>query len=131
MVDVSITCPHPLRGPNLSRAQADKPLRRANQIFDDKIRKYEEIARRNRIEFLPLIVESTGRLHPKVIEFLNLALASDGMISKLWNVSTGEKIRNLKGVRLGRVFGVVLFGREIPRQFRKGIHCNFCGMFSQ
>ena len=74
VVDVSITCPHPLRGPGLSRAQADKPLRRANQIFDDKTRKYEEIARRNRIEFLPLIVESTGRLHPKLIEFLNLAL---------------------------------------------------------
>jgi hypothetical protein len=69
ILDASITCPYPNCGARLSRTNAVFPLRQANSVYKKKVDKYGDIAIRNRIDFLPLIAESTGRLHPQMTNF--------------------------------------------------------------
>ena len=35
---------------------------------------YEDLSRQNNFEFLPMIIESTGRMHPQLIKFIDSVL---------------------------------------------------------
>ena len=40
------------------------PLRAANKSFQEKMRKYEHVAKANDLGFIPIVFETTGRMHP-------------------------------------------------------------------
>ena len=69
MLDVSVTCPlqYNLQGTltTITRRQANKKGPAAETA---KNKKYLERATRNKLGFLPIIFESTGRVHPKSLE---------------------------------------------------------------
>jgi hypothetical protein len=102
VLDASITCPYPSRGARLSRTNALLPLRQANSVYKRKVDKYGDIAFRNRIEFLPLIAESTGRLHPQMTNFLNTILKDKsggdnfyyGKLKRFWYTQISCTIQN-------------------------------------
>ena len=75
VTDLRITCPYPC-GPTsvLSVAAANREGRAANQAFAAKMRVYEDLSRQNNLEFLPMIIESTGRMHPQLIKFIDSVL---------------------------------------------------------
>ena len=45
-------------------AKAKIPLRAANKSFDEKMRKYEQAATAIGLGFIPIVFETTGRMHP-------------------------------------------------------------------
>ena len=49
-----------------------QPCRAANQYFQNKDNKYLALSQANNLEFLPIIFENTGRMHPKTDTFLCL-----------------------------------------------------------
>jgi hypothetical protein len=70
--DISICCPYP--SGNLSRRAALMALRASKTMFNVKNTKYRELALSNNLEFIPLIIESTGRLHPTFESFIDSIL---------------------------------------------------------
>ena len=70
VADISVCCPYPNGNVGLSRRAALTELRAAKTAFTSKTYKYKDIATLNNLEFLPLIIESSGRLHPKFEDFM-------------------------------------------------------------
>jgi hypothetical protein len=72
VLDVSVTCPlqYNLQGTltTITRHRANKKGQAAETAFKAKNKKYLESATRNKLGFLPIILESTGRVHPKSLE---------------------------------------------------------------
>jgi hypothetical protein len=69
VLDVQVTCPVSLRT-NMSRVKAIEPGRAAAVSFKAKTKKYSALCAANGLEFLPFIIESTGRLHARAEEFV-------------------------------------------------------------
>ena len=70
ILDVSVTSPVVNQSTReISRAQALTKERIAKQRFNAKITKYQAISTANNLEFLPIIIESTGGLHSKAADF--------------------------------------------------------------
>ena len=61
----------PVGRQQLSRAQAVQECRAANKAYSDKCRSYGELARANNLEFVALIFESTGKIHPNTVRFID------------------------------------------------------------
>jgi hypothetical protein len=75
ILDVSVTHPVPIISARvLSKNQALQPCRAANLCFNRKVKKYGAISEANNLEFLPLISETTGKMHPKTETFLDRTL---------------------------------------------------------
>ena len=51
-------------------AQAQVPLRAANKAVLNKERKYRAVAPTNNLGFIPLIFETTGRMHSDIEKLL-------------------------------------------------------------
>ena len=65
LLDVRITSCIPSINPeSLTIAKAKIPLRAANKSFDEKMRKYEQAATAIGLGFIPIVFETTGRMHP-------------------------------------------------------------------
>ena len=80
VIDVTIAAPVP--GDNsqqqLSKEAALMPLRAANVAFQKKKQKYDTIAASNDLDFLPFVLESTGKIHPDSLSLLQkLSQASE------------------------------------------------------
>jgi hypothetical protein len=76
ILDVAVTHPIPiLSNKSLSRNEALQPNRAANLYFQKKEIKYLTLSKANNLEFLPIIFENTGRMHPKTESFI------DGVLS--------------------------------------------------
>jgi hypothetical protein len=75
VTDLRITCPYP-NGPtsSLSVAAARREGRAADQAYAAKMRIYGNLSLQNNLEFLPMIIESTGRMHPHLIQFIDSVL---------------------------------------------------------
>ena len=76
VLDISMAHPIPILALNtsLSKPQALVKDRAAIKRHRDKCRKYTEIANANNLEFLPLIFETTGRMHPDTSNFFNVTV---------------------------------------------------------
>ena len=68
VIDVQVTCPVP-GDKSLTKAQAATPSRAANAAYQRKKSKYADLCDANNLEFLPFIIESTGRLHGEADKF--------------------------------------------------------------
>jgi len=55
----------------LSTTMALKEYRAADKAYADKCRSYKEPASANNLEFVALIFESTGKIHPETVKFVN------------------------------------------------------------
>jgi hypothetical protein len=76
ILDVSVTHPVPIISSRvLSRNEASQPCRAANLCFNRKNNKYSAVSEANDLEFLPLIFETTGKMHPKTETFLDRTVA--------------------------------------------------------
>ena len=65
LLDVSVTSPIPPNNPHsLSFSDAKIPLRQANRRHQVKVREYEGKSIENNMDFLPIIFETTGNIHP-------------------------------------------------------------------
>jgi len=72
IIDIALAHPVPILGNKvLSRNQAEQPYRAANAKFAAKERKYFNVADANNLEFLPIIFETTGKMHPKTTTFFD------------------------------------------------------------
>ena len=71
---------HPLPGPNavtqLSLENALKPGRAAKLAFSGKISKHGDMCHQNGLKFLPIVTETSGRVHPKTGIFYNIVLST-------------------------------------------------------
>jgi hypothetical protein len=78
VVDLMIT--GPVSSKALSRTSALQEFRAANSAYSKKQLSYRDIASANNFDFVPLIFESTGKIHPETVGFLNSMLesAADG-----------------------------------------------------
>ena len=78
VLDLMITGPVSSRV--LSRASALQEYRAANAAHSKKMTSYQHIASSNNLDFVPLIFESSGKIHPETISFLDsiLEAAADG-----------------------------------------------------
>jgi hypothetical protein len=70
----------PVSSKALSRTSALQEFRAANSAYSKKQLSYRDIASANNFDFVPLIFESTGKIHPETVGFLNSMLesAADG-----------------------------------------------------
>lgn len=72
ILDISVAHPVEILGATtLSRNQAIIPNHAANKRFSEKNHKYLQIANQNNFEFLPFIVETTGRMHLMAVKFFD------------------------------------------------------------
>ena len=72
ILDLSLAHPVPILGSvELSRNQAILPNRAGNKRVHEKRIKYQQIADANNLEFLPIIFETTGRMHPLTAKFFD------------------------------------------------------------
>ena len=75
-IDTSIV--HPLPGPNaasqLSLGEADRPLRAAATQYSAKNNKYRYISEQIGYKFLPIIFESSGKMHHQTSNFFKILL---------------------------------------------------------
>jgi len=71
VLDVQLTSPCPPNGGALTMAQAQVPLRAANKAAVNKERKYRAVAPANNLGFIPLIFETTGRMHSNIDKLLH------------------------------------------------------------
>ena len=75
IIDVSFTHPVPITSKKvLSKNHALQSCRAANLCYRRKVNKYGAISEANNLEFLPLIFETTGKMHPKTETFLDRTL---------------------------------------------------------
>ena len=58
----------------LSRSAALQEFRAAELAYSRKQASYREIAPANNFDFVPVIFESTGNIHPETVKFLNSIL---------------------------------------------------------
>lgn len=72
---------------------ASKPNNMANKAFAGKMSKYKRIATDNGLSFLPIIFETTGRIHPRAVKFLE---------------SLAEHAAVVKGIKYSIVFGFIM-----------------------
>ena len=80
VIDVTIAAPIPgeFSQQQLSKEAALIPLRAANAAFQKKNQKYLTIANSNNLDFLPFVIESTGKIHPDSLSLLQkLSQASE------------------------------------------------------
>ena len=72
IIDIALTHPVPITGSRvLSRNEALISNRASNSKFKDKVNKYAATAAANNLEFLPIIFETTGKMHPKTATFFD------------------------------------------------------------
>jgi hypothetical protein len=75
VLDVAVASPVDSEAPrHISRRVALNKERRIKSRFNEKVAKYQAVSTANNLEFLPIIIESTGRLHHKALEFYNLVI---------------------------------------------------------
>ena len=75
ILDISVTHPVPINSNRtLSRNEALHPCRAANQCYNRKEAKYREISTAKNLEFLPIIFETTGKMHLKTESFIERLL---------------------------------------------------------
>ena len=92
ILDIAVTHPVPIQGnKTLSRYEALQPCRAANKYFQIKNHSYLTLSQANNLEFLPLIFENTGRMHPKtelfldeVISFMNIDARGRSALQFYW-----------------------------------------------
>ena len=73
--DISITHPYPILGSRiLNRNQALQDSRAADLAYNIKNNKYKVTCEANNLEFIPLIFESTGKLHSVTKSFFDKTL---------------------------------------------------------
>ena len=76
ILDVAVTHPVPILSTRtLSRNEALQPCRAANLYFQKKDNKYLALSQANNLEFLPIIFENTGKIHPRSESFLDEVLS--------------------------------------------------------
>ena len=91
ILDVSVTHPVPITSKKvLSKNHALQSCRAANLCYRRKVNKYGAISEANNLEFLPLIFETTGKMHPKTETFLDRTLTEiikrrDPVVSSVLN----------------------------------------------
>ena len=114
ILDVSVTDPVPgsTSGQlHISDAAAKVPDRAAEQAFKDKNTKYLQIAHDNGLSFLPIIFESTGRVHGSVVKMVKslaalaeepLKIAKDILYSNFMNRLSVVLQRSIAGSILQR-----------------------------
>ncbi len=91
ILDVSITDPVPgsTSGQlHISDAAAKVPDRAAEQAFKDKNTKYLQIAHDNGLSFLPIIFESTGRVHESVVKMVKSLAAKKKKNPLSWTLGS-------------------------------------------
>jgi hypothetical protein len=77
-LDTSQTAPIPIKyNPNYTREHASETCRAANQRYDAKLLKYTNISNACNIGFQPIVIETTGRLHPKSLDFIKKILSDN------------------------------------------------------
>jgi len=83
ILDLQITSP--VTSVALSKTEAKTSLRAARDAYRTKMTKYSTIASRNNLEFIPLIIESTGNMHGDMVKLIDEALEfkSDTDIARL------------------------------------------------
>jgi hypothetical protein len=69
ITDIKVTAPTTYSVVSLTRNVASKPLHMANKAFSEKNNKYSQCASDNNLDFLPLIFESSGRIHTAADKF--------------------------------------------------------------
>ena len=92
IIDVAATHPTPILGnKTLSRNEALQSCRAANRYFQVKIHSYLTLCNANNLEFLPIIFENTGKMHPKtesfldeVISFMNVDVRGRSALQFYW-----------------------------------------------
>jgi hypothetical protein len=108
VLDVQITCPIPgSQGGVFKRMtpyHAKKALHQADKAFNHKNNTYKKIAEDNGLSFLPIIFESTGRAHPKTLEFID---------------SISEHAAEVKRIDKGIIFGFIM--NKLSCTLQKGI----------
>ena len=67
-----------LQEPEVTAARREG--RAAQQAYAAKMRCYDELASQNNLEFLPMIIESTGRIHLHLINFIFISEKAQGDI---------------------------------------------------
>jgi hypothetical protein len=87
ILDIQITSPVPgSQGGvflTMTKNVANQENHEANRAFNSKNRKYGEIAKENGLSFLPIIFETTGRIHPKSLEFFDCLAAHAAEVKKI------------------------------------------------
>ena len=87
ILDVQITCPIPgsQGGVFLPMTPyiAKKTLSQAEKAFNGKNTKYKKIAEDNGLSFLPIIFETTGRAHPKALDFIEAMSAHAAEVKRI------------------------------------------------
>ena len=77
-LDISQTAPIPIKyNPAFTREHASDTCRAANLRYDAKVLKYTNISSACSIVFQPIVVETTGRLHPKSLDFIKKILSDN------------------------------------------------------
>ena len=72
VLDVAVASPVESECPRqISKRTALNQERRAQTRFNEKVAKYQAVCTANNLEFLPIIIESTGGLHHKALAFYN------------------------------------------------------------
>jgi hypothetical protein len=72
VLDVSNATPVPIFGNQILPIDAAKvPNRVAELRYQEKERKYHDTATANNLKFIPIVFETTGRMHPKSLKYLN------------------------------------------------------------
>ena len=71
LLDVTVTSPVPANNPHtLSFSDAKIPLRQSKRRHQTKVKDYECKSIQNNMDFLPIVFESTGNMHPDAVNLL-------------------------------------------------------------
>ena len=127
LTDARITSVVPANGGILSRPETRNPdLVNINleRNFQYKMNKYGDAARDANYEFVPLVIDVSGKLHPAFHKFLTdvLKLASESRnipFSILWNYWISALMITLQKGRARSVIkmGTLAFGRQVRETF--------------
>ena len=88
LLDIRITsCIPSIYPESLTLKQAKIPLRAANSSFKEKMKKYEKRAKDIGLGFIPIVFETTGRMHPDtralLVEVIQKAATEKGVCISL------------------------------------------------
>ena len=78
VADISSPAAHSL---SLDRARLS--LRAANEAYEKKMTKYNDIALENNYRFMPLAFESSGSMHPQTRQFINTVAKHASNVKKI------------------------------------------------
>ena len=115
LLDVAVTSP--LEGANTgtleipSREDALVACRQAGKMFASKVRKYEGRGMPAGFSFLPIIFESTGRLHPDSLIFLRTVAAKASDLQRIGHDTLFNHFLKRLSVGLQRFVGFALCSR--------------------